>query len=169
MRRDKLVVVVGNDTILGRIGNHYRCAFSWTFNHADRGNHCKVTLELQPPAPSGANGKRKVHPNSLANIEKHKWPKGVSGHPGGRYKGVSRAYMRLMQEKDPKTGLTHEELIAKNMILVAESPANRNTVAAAKELRQSTEETEEAGKGGLNVGNLSVNILAMMQKLAISE
>jgi hypothetical protein len=31
-----------------------------------------------------ASGKRKVHPNSLANLAPYKYPKGVTGNPGGK-------------------------------------------------------------------------------------
>lgn len=66
----------------------------------------------------------------------YRFPKGVSGNPGGRPKLLSEAYRAWLALIDEKTGLTHAEL-------VAQSQGQRAIIAydttAAKELRQATE------------------------------
>lgn len=81
--------------------------------------------------------KRGTNPNSLANLEAHKFEKGVSGNPGGRPRIMSDAYkewLSLVQENDPQKR-TNAQIGAAAIGL----EMMKGDVSAAREIRSSTE------------------------------
>lgn len=84
--------------------------------------------------------RRKMHPNSLANLKKGKdteFVSGESGNPGGRPKLASGAYLEWLgtiNEVDPQ-GRTNAQLMAAGQGLAAIS----GNTGAAREIRQATE------------------------------
>jgi len=67
--------------------------------------------------------KRKMHPNSLKNIENHKFKPGQSGNPNGTARGtvnITNLFHKLLaKETDSKTKKTLAEALATKMIAQA--------------------------------------------------
>lgn len=63
------------------------------------------------------SGKKQTNPNSLANIEKHKFKKGQSGNPAGSPKGVristliKRQLAKMTVDPESKEEMTQFEMI----------------------------------------------------------
>ena len=68
----------------------------------------------------------------------YRWPKGVSGNPGGRPKVVSKAYNAWLAAIDPKTGMTNAEIVAEKI----GAKASKGGIEAAREIRMATEGTK---------------------------
>lgn len=89
--------------------------------------------------------KRGTNPNSLANLEDHKFPPGVSGNPGGRPKVLGEAYREWLAKVN-NDGVTNAERVAETM----GRRAMLGDVSAAREMRAATEgeKNEVVGANG---------------------
>lgn len=100
-----------------------------------------VKKAAKSPQNRRQKAKRKMHPNSLANLkkgEKTEFIPGESGNPGGRPKLLTGAYTKMLAEVDEETGMTKAELIARAGFVRSVSVFPGGT-AAAREIRQATE------------------------------
>lgn len=107
---------------------------------------------------NNAKPKRKATGRPFEKGHKWRWPKGVSGNPGGRPAGVSEAYrawLELPYENDPT--MTNAQALA----VAQGAQALQGDIGAAREIRQATEGTR------LNVSALSDDEL--LRLLAIAE
>lgn len=112
-------------------------------------------------AQNSAKPKRKASGTPFRKGNKWRWPKGVSGNPGGRPAVLGIAYTAWLEMP-----YEHDETMTNaQAIAVAQGDAAlRGDVAAAREIRQATEGDKTTNTSTINVDNV-VPLLQAANKL----
>lgn len=110
-----------------------------------------MTARTRARTEISAKPKRKATGRPFPKGHKWRWPKGVSGNPGGRpatLSGAYKAWLELPYPKDPS--MTNAQAIA-----VAQGAwALDGDATAAREIRQATEGDTTTNTTRINVDNI---------------
>ncbi len=113
------------------------------------------------PKKTAENSGKTRRKGQFAHGNKWRWPKGVSGNPGGRpatLSGAYKAWLELPYAKDPS--MTNAQAIA-----AAQGEwALDGDASAAREIRQATEGDKTTNTSTINVDNV-VPLLQAANKL----